>query len=86
MGKPIMHSARALFLTFLALEKSKRNRTFYEDFASAVEPKNYAAAVKLQRNGVHPEKSGQDLQRSETLRTKVRILFQLKFPLKRNFG
>jgi hypothetical protein len=26
MGKPIMHSARALFLTFLALEKSKRNQ------------------------------------------------------------
>jgi len=43
-----MHSARALFLTFLALEKSKRNRTFYEDYAAAV----------------HPEKSGQDLQRS----------------------
>ena len=79
MGKQIMHSARALFLTFLALEKSKRNRTFYEDFAAAVERKNYTAAV-------HPEKSGQDLQRSETLRTKVRILFQLKFPLKGNFG
>ena len=79
MGKRIMHSARALFLTFLALEKSKRNRTFYEDFASAVEPKNYATAV-------HPEKSGQDLHLSEALRTKVRILFQLKFPLKRNFG
>ena len=70
MGKRIMHSARALFLTFLALEKSKRNSTFYEDYAAAV----------------HPEKSGQDLQRSETLRTKVRILFQLKFPLKGNFG
>ena len=28
MGKQIMHSARALFLTFLALEKSKRNSTF----------------------------------------------------------
>ncbi len=28
MGKPIMHSARALFLTFLAHEKSKRNSTF----------------------------------------------------------
>ena len=26
MGKRIMHSARALFLTFLALEKSKRNQ------------------------------------------------------------
>ena len=35
MGKPIMHSARALFLTFLALEKSKRNSTFYEDCAAA---------------------------------------------------
>ena len=35
MGKPIMHSARALFLTFLALEKSKRNSTFYEDCATA---------------------------------------------------
>ena len=35
MGKPIMHSARALFLTFLALEKSKRNSTFQEDYAAA---------------------------------------------------
>ena len=35
MGKPIMHSARALFLTFLAPEKSKRNSTFYEDYAAA---------------------------------------------------
>jgi hypothetical protein len=35
MGKQIMHSARALFLTFLALEKSKRNSTFYEDYAAA---------------------------------------------------
>ncbi len=75
----IIHSARAIFLTFLALEKSKRNSTFYVDFAAAVERKNYAAAV-------NPERSGQDLQRSETLRTKVRILFQLKFPLKGNFG
>jgi hypothetical protein len=57
MGKRIMHSARALFLTFLALEKSKRNSTFYEDYTTAVERKNYTAAV-------HPEKSGQDLQRS----------------------
>ena len=40
MGKPIMHSARALFLTFLAPEKSKRNSTLYE---------NYAAAEKLCR-------------------------------------
>jgi hypothetical protein len=79
MGKRIMHSARALFLTFLALEKSKRNSTFYEDYATAVERKNYAAAV-------NHEWSEQDLQRSETLRTKVRILFQLKFPLKGNFG
>jgi hypothetical protein len=30
-----MHSARALFLTFLALEKSKRNNTLYEDYATA---------------------------------------------------
>jgi hypothetical protein len=35
MGKRIMHSARALFLTFLAPEKSKRNNTFYEDYAAA---------------------------------------------------
>ena len=35
MGKPIMHSARALFLTFLAPEKSKRNNTFHEDCAAA---------------------------------------------------
>jgi imidazoleglycerol phosphate synthase glutamine amidotransferase subunit HisH len=57
MGKRIMHSARALFLTFLALEKSKSNSTFYEDYATAVERKNYTAAV-------HPEKSGKDLHRS----------------------
>jgi hypothetical protein len=48
MGKPIMHSSRALFLTFLAPEKSKRNNTFHKDCAAAV----------------HPEKSRQDLQRS----------------------
>ena len=48
MGKQIMHSARALFLTFLAPEKSKRNSTLYEDYSTAA----------------HPEKSGQDLQRS----------------------
>ena len=41
MGKPIMHSARALFLTFLALEKSKRNNTFNENFAKAAHPENY---------------------------------------------
>ena len=35
MGKPIMHSARALFLTFLALEKSKRNSTSHEDCPTA---------------------------------------------------
>ena len=35
MGKRIMHSARALFLTFLALEKSKRNCTFHENCAAA---------------------------------------------------
>jgi hypothetical protein len=35
MGKQIMHSARALFLTFLAPEKSKRNSTFYEDCPTA---------------------------------------------------
>jgi hypothetical protein len=50
MGKPIMRSARALFLTFLAPEKSKRNSTFYEDCAAA--------------ERMHPEKSEQDLQRS----------------------
>jgi hypothetical protein len=43
MGKRIMHSARALFVTFLAPEKSKRNSTFHEDCA---------AAQDLQRNGV----------------------------------
>ena len=37
MGKRIMHSARALFLTFLAPEKSKRNSTLYEDYAAAVQ-------------------------------------------------
>jgi hypothetical protein len=41
MGKPIMHSARALFLTFLALEKSERNNTLNENFAKAVHPENY---------------------------------------------
>jgi hypothetical protein len=41
MGKPIMHSARALFLTFLALEKSKRNNTLNEKFAKAAHPENY---------------------------------------------
>jgi hypothetical protein len=35
MGKQIMHSARALFLTFLALEKSKRNSIFYENCPTA---------------------------------------------------
>ena len=35
MGKQIMHSARALFLTFLALEKSKRNTILYKDYATA---------------------------------------------------
>jgi hypothetical protein len=35
MGKRIMHSARALFLTFLALEKSKRNTILYKDYATA---------------------------------------------------
>jgi hypothetical protein len=44
MGKRIMHSARALFLTFLALEKSKRNSTLHE---------NYAAAQDLQRIKLH---------------------------------
>ena len=46
MGKRIMHSARALFLTFLALEKSKRNSTFYED---------YAAAEREGRDKIHNE-------------------------------
>jgi hypothetical protein len=35
MGKQIMHSARALFLTFLVLEKSKRNSTLYENYTTA---------------------------------------------------
>jgi hypothetical protein len=36
-----MHRTRAIFLTFLALEKSKRYRTFYEDYAAAEEWKAY---------------------------------------------
>ncbi len=55
---------RGRFGMFLALEKSKRNSTFYGDYATAVERKNYAAAVQQQRNEVHPERSGQDLQRN----------------------
>ena len=35
MGKQIMHSARALFLTFLAPEKSKRNTILYKNYATA---------------------------------------------------
>jgi hypothetical protein len=54
-GKQIMHSARALFLTFLALEKSKRNSIFYQDCTAAV----------------HPEKSGQDLQQSGCLEFQI---------------
>ncbi len=49
MGKRIMHSARALFLTFLALEKSKRNTILYEICNSAP----------------HPEKSAEVLHRSK---------------------
>ena len=41
MGKPIRHSSKALFHTFLALEKSKRNKTLYENFAKAAHPENY---------------------------------------------
>jgi hypothetical protein len=41
--KRIMHSARALFLTFLAPEKSKRNTILFE---------NCSAAQDLQRSGV----------------------------------
>ncbi|MEY3437556.1 MAG: hypothetical protein RL265_141 [Bacteroidota bacterium] len=48
MGKPIIHSARALFLTFLAPEKSKRNSTLHENCTAVV----------------HPERLGQDLQQS----------------------
>jgi hypothetical protein len=70
MGKRIMHSARALFLTFLAPEKSKRNNTFYEDYAAAVERKNYTSAV-------NPEKSGQDLLRSGTRSTPERRITTL---------
>ena len=67
MSKRIMHSARALFLTFLALEKSKRNNTFYKDFAAAV----------------HPERSGQNLQRSgrSKIVTQSRKETQRKFDL-----
>ena len=35
MGKRIMHSARALFLTFLAPEKSKRNTILYANYTTA---------------------------------------------------
>jgi hypothetical protein len=35
MGEPIMHSARALFLTFLAPEKSKRNTILFENYTTA---------------------------------------------------
>jgi hypothetical protein len=35
MGKRIMHSARALFLTFLAPEKSKRNTILSEECPTA---------------------------------------------------
>jgi hypothetical protein len=62
MGKQIMHSARALFLTFLALEKSKRNTILYKDYATAelMEGRDkicsgaegdFAAAQDLQRSG-----------------------------------
>ena len=74
MGKRIMHSARALFLTFLALEKSKRNCTFHENCAAAELregwQKIYSGKIVPQQcncsgaGAVHPEKSGQDLQRS----------------------
>ncbi len=59
MGKQIMHSARALFLTFLALEKSKRNKyVLCKLFRSGAEGrlakdlqrKNCAGAVQLQRS------------------------------------
>ena len=47
MGKPIMHSARALFLTFLAPEKSKRNSTFYEDYSAAEKLRRSSASRKV---------------------------------------
>ena len=54
MGKPIMHSARALFVTFLALEKSKRNSTFYEDCAAAVQLQRSRSAAE-QKIGIIPK-------------------------------
>ncbi len=67
MGKRIMHSARALFLTFLAPEKSKRNSTFYANCSAAEREdrdKICSGAEGDFAAAVHPEKSGQDLQRS----------------------
>ena len=52
MGKPIMHSARALFLTFLAPEKSKRNSTFYEDYAAAVYSRKIWTRSASERDGI----------------------------------
>jgi hypothetical protein len=49
MGKPIMHSARALFLTFLAPEKSKRNSTLSEKCPTA-EKLCRSSATAAERN------------------------------------
>ena len=47
MGKQIMHSARALFLAFLAPEKSKRNSTLYEDCAAVEKLRRSSASRKV---------------------------------------
>ena len=66
MGKRIMHSARALFLTFLALEKSKRNSTFYENCAAAERGKvgKRFAAEKLCRSIATAAEQGQCIPKS----------------------
>jgi hypothetical protein len=65
MGKQIVHSARALFLTFLALEKSKRNSILYKDYATAElmegRDKICSGAEGDFAAAEHPEKSGQVL-------------------------
>ena len=55
MGKQIMHSARALFLTFLALEKSKRNNTLYENCAAA--EKLYRSSATAAERKIMPQRT-----------------------------
>jgi hypothetical protein len=65
MGKPIMHSARALFLTFLALEKRKiapqsrkeTQRKFYLcDLCASAVKKNSANSAVFKVN--HAQREG----------------------------